>query len=222
MISFIIPTLQKSEVLIELLCGLNEQKYTSEIILINNALTELPFKKKFNKLKILTPNQNLYVNPSWNIGVNLAKENKIALCNDDILFDFSKLGLIQEFISPKIGIIGMADSNFSQIDYHHIKLRKTISRCFGFGTLMFLNRINYRAIPEDLKIWHGDDYLFNAQNKINYLLEGFPIKTKMSSTSGLPIFNNIIEQDTLNFNLNYVPKINLSKRVINKIKYFFK
>ena len=222
MISFIIPTLLKSDVIIELLTGLNEQECISEIILINNALSYLPFEKDLQKLKVVTPAQNLYVNSSWNIGVELAKEDKIAICNDDILFNFSKLVLIQDLIKPHVGIIGMADSNFSPNDREEIYLRKIKKRGYGFGTLMFLSKSNYITIPEDLKIWYGDDYLFNNQANPNYILEGMAIKTKMSSTSSLPIFNDTINQDTRNYNLYYKPKTKLSRIILNKIKQCLK
>lgn len=84
MISVIIPTLQKAQdILIKLINSLDCDKSVSEIIVIDNSLKGLEHNSK--KLKVIIPSENLFVNPSWNLGVKEAKNELVALLNDDII-----------------------------------------------------------------------------------------------------------------------------------------
>ena len=84
-ISIIIPTLQKNiTVLTMLLNQLISDKTVEEIIVIDNSKKRL--NKKSNKLKVIIPDKNLYVNPAWNLGVKLAKNEYIGILNDDLIF----------------------------------------------------------------------------------------------------------------------------------------
>ena len=85
LLSVIIPTIQKKlKVLEELVKLLECDNSVSEIILINNK-GNTPLNIKGKKVKIYTPPDNLYVNESWNQGVKMAKENNVAILNDDLL-----------------------------------------------------------------------------------------------------------------------------------------
>ena len=59
-----------------------------EIILIDNSLQG--FEYNSDKLRIIIPNENLFVNPSWNLGVEKAKFDYVGILNDDI-FQFGQL-----------------------------------------------------------------------------------------------------------------------------------
>lgn len=48
---------------------------------------------------------------------------------------------------------------------------------------MFLCRENYISIPEDIKIWYGDDWLFYRQRGRNFSLAYAGIETEMRVTS---------------------------------------
>ncbi len=48
---------------------------------------------------------------------------------------------------------------------------------------MFLRRDNYIPIPEDMKIWYGDDWLFYRQRGRNFSLASAGIKTETSVSS---------------------------------------
>ena len=100
--SVIIPTLWKSDRTKKLLSDLNECEYVDEIIIIDNTGTEerdiLP--TIYPKLRMVSKGKNIYVNPAWNLGVELAKNDLIALVNDDINFDTNVFGVIDENILP--------------------------------------------------------------------------------------------------------------------------
>ena len=85
LVSVIIPTIQKKlEILEELVEILSRDVSVSEIIIINNK-PELPLLFNNEKVRIHTPETNLYVNKSWNLGVSLAKNNNFCLMNDDLI-----------------------------------------------------------------------------------------------------------------------------------------
>ena len=84
--SVIIPTLGLSKRTPKLLADLVECELVGEVILIHNAETELT-KIEHEKILHCESVENLFVNPSWNLGVELANFDHVALCNDDINFD---------------------------------------------------------------------------------------------------------------------------------------
>ena len=85
-ISFIIPTLWRPDTTLELLQFLERSEDVQEIIIIDNAPSHRPDLPQLRKLHLVEQDSNCYVNPAWNLGVELAQSNLICLCNDDILF----------------------------------------------------------------------------------------------------------------------------------------
>ena len=89
MISFIVPTMWKSkDTLYNMLDSYKEAKIpNAEFILIDNS-HEFYLEPE---ITILIPKENLYVNKSWNIGVEIAKNNIVCLLNDDIEINFQTI-----------------------------------------------------------------------------------------------------------------------------------
>ena len=82
-ISVIIPTLQKSvETLNNLVKELVTDESVKEILIIDNSLKGYKFNSE--KVRVIIPKENLFVNPSWNLGVKEAKYEYICIANDDI------------------------------------------------------------------------------------------------------------------------------------------
>ena len=74
------------------------------------------------------------------------------------------------------------------------------NREWGFGIVIAGHKKSYHKIPENIRIWHGDDYLVqmnNKKGKVNYVIDDIPIFTKMSATSDLSEFNEIKYIDAL-------------------------
>ena len=70
----------------------------------------------------------------------------------------------------------------------------------GLVIMMACRRKSYHKIPENIRIWHGDDYLVQLNNEVtknSYVIDNVPIFTKMSVTSDLPEFEEIKNIDTL-------------------------
>lgn len=195
MFSVIIPTLWKSKRIFKLLDDLKTSKKVNEIIIINNDDSKKP-NFNFEDIRIITPEQNIYVNPSWNLGVKESKNNYICLCNDDINFNPK----IFSYLKPRNdSIIGIDESCYNLKQDEDFKLKTKTKMNHGFGCLMFLNKQSYKVIPEFLKIYFGDDYLFQL-NQNRYALNGLKIDTEMSSSSNIPNYYNITQEDRVNFN----------------------
>jgi hypothetical protein len=157
------------------------------------------------KISIVNFSENIYVNPAWNYGVSIAKNNKICLLNDDITFDIALFTKLNNLITKNNGVFGLypGDSNFYQepnttknIDIE----RQYNSRCMGFGCLMFMHKDNWRNIPDALKIFYGDDFIFDYHervlNKPNFIIKNLDFYTPYSITSNdLSITNGFMERE---------------------------
>ena len=83
-LSIIIPTMQRNTKILDMLVSqLDKNNIIDEIIIIDNSLKGYSFDS--SKISVHTPISNMYVNPSWNYGVKLAKSNYIGILNDDLL-----------------------------------------------------------------------------------------------------------------------------------------
>ena len=82
-LSIIIPTLQKRpEFLYQLVNSLVKDDSVGEVIVIDNSTKGLDFNNE--KVKVIIPQENLFVNRSWNLGVQESKYDYIGIFNDDI------------------------------------------------------------------------------------------------------------------------------------------
>ena len=212
--SIIIPTLFRCEsILNELLESLYEDDSVSEVILIDNTVfvDPIPTLKFNNKMTMYSVGENLFVNPSWNYGVSIAKEDYIAILNDDITIPNNLFTVLGQADLEEIGMIGACHPMIDQVeqpkrfDVEQAELVSVLERMWGYGIFMAMHKSHYFNIPEEMKIWCGDDYLFH-QNRVagrqNYTLV-CPIQTKMSVTSNDPVFDNIKDNDVEVYNLKY-------------------
>ena len=203
MFSVIIPTLLKPSSLFALVDKLIQTAIVGEIIIINNSLSPIQFN--FPKVIVYTPSENIYVNPAWNLGVSMSKYNLICLCNDDINFDVNIFSLVCKKLERNdVSIIGPDSSCFNyELLNFKFKTKSSYVRNYGYGTLMFLKKSSYVKIPDNLKIWCGDDFLFHSQKNRNYVFSGIKIFTEMSVTSNRKEFDFIKMYDIDNYPFKY-------------------
>ena len=205
--TIVIPTLQRSTLLIELVRRLGESPLVHEIVVINNAAVAWP--SPHPRCRVLNLPANIYVNPAWNLGVEEATTRYIGLCNDDVLFDPRILALIARRLDRGAGIVGPASSCVRDVAGRRpVLCRRPVfvpayERPYAFGTMMFLERINYTPIPDDLLVWRGDDYLFRRQVSRNFMMYGIDVATHMSTTSSDPAFDAIKKADMTAFHNHY-------------------
>jgi hypothetical protein len=214
--SIIIPTLWRSPEQLETMLKLYRNHYmVREIIIINNARELTPdwFDESHQKMIVVKPPRNIFVNPAWNLGVDISRSDYIALVNDDLLMDHETLTdiLTQSYMFLSDGVfqlIGMAEHNFVQNKAsftHHPQLSSITKKGHGFGTFMLMQKRNYVPIPNCLKIWRGDHIQLIHNNTGE--LGGIHIETKMSTTiNSDQIFNQIGKRDMNIFRNHYQGK----------------
>jgi hypothetical protein len=197
--SIIIPTLWKSDRIYKLLDDLQECDSVAEIILIDNSNEYFSrINKIIPKVRVVATNSNMYVNPSWNLGVLLAKNSNIAILNDDINFNTSVFEFMKDHMEK--GVIGQCCSNYDPIDRGlPYEIEKPPFRPSGWGCMLFIKKENYIRIPEDLLIACGDDFLYERVKGGAYNIKNLRVDTKISTTSLLPQFFQIQEQDIKNY-----------------------
>jgi hypothetical protein len=197
MISIIIPTLWNSDNILKIIDSFMsyDLKGSSEIIIIDNSNSNYVSPDE-TYVKVYKMDNNIFVNPAWNLGVELSKNNHICLLNDDIFIDIHTL--LDNFKSlvfdPNLeyGMIAVNPERFKFFKSANnptdkFTLKRITQRGNGFGMMMILQKQNYEIIPEDFKIYFGDDILWYINKDIfkrnNYCFVGLKITGEFSVTS---------------------------------------
>ena len=191
--SVILPTMWKSDKTLKLIDDLNECPLVDEIIIVDNSPKDAP-KINLKKVKFIKQETNIYVNPSWNLGVKLAKNNLLAICNDDINFNVNETFNYVFNNKNQLGSIGVHPQSYTndneigiEIGYH--------TNGGGWGCLIFCKKDNWIQIPENLKIGYGDDWIAITNKPTFSLKHKTKIITDMSTTSSRSEFNSVVSSD---------------------------
>ena len=124
MISYIIPTLWKSDSIYDTInqfMRLKDDK--AELIIIDNTNSSNHFPDK--RIKVCKMEENQYVNPSWNIGVDLSNNNQVAIINDDIVFNVNKFH--QFVLDKKPKALCMVNSNkLGELEHYSLELTNNL------------------------------------------------------------------------------------------------
>lgn len=190
MISVIIPTMWRSPYVIDLLRQLETIDSVGEVILIDNEITKTPDLSGFSKVVHCKNEENHYVSPSWNEGYDMSQYENLCFLNDDIIIPPNVFDLVDKFLSPRIGMVGLMSDVYESIvpdisslgRAEGIRLSLCTNRNFGYGCCIFMHASNYKEIPAELKIQYGDDFLFYSCTNHNFVLDGFSIVGKLSGT----------------------------------------
>lgn len=197
MLSIIIPTMQKdTEVLDRLVKELVEDNCVGEIIIIDNSGKGLDYQNP--KVKVYVQKENLFVNPAWNLGIKLSssKYNFFGILNDDIIFSKNLFSSVLNFLKSSDDSVGLAgidcvrNTPKAQFDSYpentEVKFEK-IDRLSGFwGSAYFGRKEHYFVIPEEIKVFYGDHFLFRRNQqagRVNYKITNINVKHLESLTS---------------------------------------
>ncbi len=160
--------------------------------------------EKFGKFLVIVPPKNIYVSKSWNIGAKLAEAEILCILNDDLVVHNSVLESISKYLDNSIGIIGITTDHLNDniIKTEILSFSEVKSRPLCFGCCMFLLKENYIQIPENIKIWYNDDWLFAKVPGKKLIIHGGKIRGKQSVSvnSSNPEIQSIIQQDTIQWN----------------------
>lgn len=193
--SVIIPTLQRSAELNQLVDQCVAHPRVQEVIVINNAPTPLAWTSP--KVRVLQQEKNIFVNPAWNLGVEAANGEYVAIVNDDVLFSDEVFDYAARLLRlPFVGMVGPdgAFMNRPAVALSH-RIASEGHITLGMGVFMAMRRKDYLPIPDTMKIWGGDDWLYWTQRMPSRVLLGGDFRTDMSTTSGAVEFSPRRESD---------------------------
>jgi glycosyltransferase involved in cell wall biosynthesis len=178
MLSVIVPTLWEVPGFKYFINVVAESTSVKEVLIIDNAshiryaLANGPFFSH-PKLKIIPLPENVGTNQAWNIGAFIAESDNIALLNDDVFFDISALAKIDHKLlnHPEIGLICANTQRLygAGVTSNDISFERTLQDMHvGAGTMIFLHKAKYRKIPKELRIYYGDNYLWDTLRAEGY------------------------------------------------------
>jgi glycosyltransferase involved in cell wall biosynthesis len=159
-ITIVIPTMWKApELTRDFFRLLSESSFYFELIVVNNSPESTPewFRTMVHDEKVTfeIKCKNIFVNPAWNLGVNIAKTEFVALVNDDICFDPDNLYFALTHLRHFGGVVGIDSISF-KIQSPNTRISQSIDIQGGWATMMLFHRSAYRTIPDPIKIWCGD------------------------------------------------------------------
>ena len=206
MISVVMPTMWRNNKTIRLLDSLNLDPNVSEIILIDNDVKSKNIDlSNFSKIKYIPQAENIYVNPAWNLGVSLCKSEIICIANDDIYFDSNTVTQYVLDNAQDLGSFGLNmhtrnRSSIGNLSKKELRTRSEISSAIvgsGFGMLMFVKKSNWKPIPEELKIWYGDNWIANTNGRAFILsMYGSNLEVDRHTTAGSKELKKITMEDS--------------------------
>ncbi len=216
MFSIIIPTiLRRPDILSSNLDILVEDEIIDEIFIINNN-PKKDFEYSNPKIQILKQKENLYVNKSWNLGIQSIKNEYFGLLNDDIVCckDFiSKIYNSKILEEKNTGLVGMntlylMDLGIEEDEISPPEIDKDKKPQFmkiddfdtllDWGCIILGKKENYYYIPESLKILYGDNYLlYKNKAKNNYSIIDLPVKHIHSLTVRSKAFEQVVVKDMI-------------------------
>ena len=189
----VVPTMWKYEPFNSFLNELLSHDNVGEVILIDNDPLKTPITLPNNtKLRYKTFGTNIYVNPSWNWGVENAVYDYVCILNDDMKFDLNVLEDLKAVLdNPNTGVCGIipgveqyGQPPVTDGNYKIIQWTPGVHQ-FGFGCLMFVNKNNWTHIPDEIKVYYGDYFIFDtflAADKTNYCIINMKHETPYAQT----------------------------------------
>ena len=140
------------------------------------------------------------MNPAWNMGVELSSYKNITISNDDILFDVDEYFyyLEQAHNVLEVSYIGSHSDNYILEESNDVRIEiyDNKNNQGGWGCLFSFNKDRWNPIPEQLKIWYGDNWIHGTCQNI-LQLRGIKIQTKMSTSSDLDEVRSVRDNDTI-------------------------
>lgn len=179
----IIPVYNLAQKTNDLLDSISNNEYKpNEIIIIDNGSVEDIYSlvKSHSDLNInyIRLEENIGVNPAWNLGIRESKNDLLSILNNDIIVNKHFFRSISDVMrDPKIGVcIPTTTNTINDIDdiKKDVSYESPVTETFnGFlGGWAFtirkeiINTCGY--IPDTLKIYAGDNFLFDCCDILKY------------------------------------------------------
>lgn len=161
MITFIIPTLWEDTNIYSTIDSFKKIKDKDVKLFIINNTERWINSDPDERVIIFNIGFNSFVNPAWSFGVKKSTTEYVCCLNDDILID---LEFIHNYVKKtKVDFLGF-DAKFNRgkteqpIELiNHLDKNK---RPDGFGQFFLLKKKNWPKLPDNLKIFYGDDIIY--------------------------------------------------------------
>ena len=184
MISVIIPTMWFSHRTVPMLEELCNNEHVSEILIVDNNKSIRPPLPESDKIRMFEQDQNIYCNPAWNLGVSNCKYPICVLLNDDVTFDTKFLKNMSDGLKD-YDVIGVHPNSYRGIKKEDEgKLDNGGRPPHGWGCVLCFKTDKYVEIPDEFKIWVGDDWIVEAIGNTGSIKMN--VQTEMSTTGGRP------------------------------------
>lgn len=223
MIRFVVPTMWNYLPFWDFAKHIVNVDVVSELFIINNDPDKTPDLEilKHPKVKMVSFGKNIGVNPAWNCGAMGSKSDIICISNDDIIFDTKVFYEVSQFLTDKIGILGLSERrperneypvNTGQIEFTPFELGKTDR--YGYGVLYFIHKNNWKDIPHQLLMFYGDNFVFDQcfyRGLQNYMIDNlFHYHAGAKTTSIITDYgrkdNIYIDKEESFYNQEIVPR----------------
>lgn len=184
-LQLVIPTLWQPAGLVGALEEYLNSSAIERVIVIDNAPAQRPAAARelepHPRLLLLAQSENLYVNPSWNLGLaQIANSSTlVGILNDDIQIPACVLeallaqapasGTVVGLLPPpEISVPATAFPAYPLVlePFTYRRELSIGSQCRGFGSALFLRRGDFVPIPSSLQIWFGDDWILQQASRV--------------------------------------------------------
>lgn len=224
MFSIIIPTIWSiPHYTLELVKNLVNCELVDDIIIIDNMHEKYISKKAYTHEKVnhVVMDSNIFVNPAWNLGVSLSKNEHIIICNDDVIIEPTKVLKLLLKESNKWDAAGLGPDSYKHNTGGNINLTNVTERTFGWGCFMAIKKSKWVNIPEDIKIFYGDDFIIKTNEKVKNINVPFKVKTKMSSSSSDFSREYMVKDGSFYRNLDFSKYTSFNKDIESKPVYTY-
>lgn len=196
--SVVVPTMWKSNFIRSISSEYSKSNFITEIIIIDNNKEKRP-ELKGDKTVIIQEESNTYVNPAWNKGVELAKNDYVIISNDDVfLVNIDNLFVNIEELDFDIIFIDLKRSRRTK-DFVIEKIQEGEELKQGYGSFFIIKKSKYIPIPDNIKIWYGDNIQFDFNdNKYVFYIPGVGFYMSLTLKSN-DSFLKIAKDDEINY-----------------------
>lgn len=196
--SVIMPTMWRSHRTVSLIDDLCLSDHVDELIIIDNDPSVRPKFDIDSKVCLHEQKENIYVNPAWNLGVKKANNLLLCIINDDLNIDFDYgICLVEEFLNDRGNVIGLhpgsykmdpKDTTIGVMPGHYIGA--------GWGCCIFMRKDDWVPVPEEYKVWYGDNWIVNNSKNAFSLLKA--VQGELQTTSSSSEFLSVVKDDMKN------------------------
>jgi len=217
MITYVIPTLWKDSNIFKTFKSFSDiEDSDARMIVINNTNQVRGYTDY--RIEFINLGYNSFVNPAWNLGVHKSQTEYVCLLNDDRIYDLKTLhNYIKQYRPEFVGFCEL-NRNPTKDSIQLVRHEDRNVRPHGFGQFMLFKKNNWIKIPDDMKIFHGDDIIFFHHTLVLgielHKLDGYPIRGNQSVSAQDWWENEIAKEDRIGY-FKWISQNNMETSIHN-------